>query len=428
MRGKPRFASPILTGAGSVGRVMAFEGSARLLAMLALIILARRLGPSQYGLLILATTVFSFAALLADAGISHAGVQRFTSTPRGREQFRSFASARLTLAVCFSAAALVAGFVSSSSAVRMTAILLIGLVPYMVLNNVAVNYRIIERFGTGASASALAVLLLSLGPMLVALARPDLSWAIYGGPTSLAVAALVWASRDKAARAWPKWRSVRQALAAGFPFLTTSIAVAAYSRGDRLVLGAMAPSAEVGYYGAAYSFVWGISLLSTAIQTVNLPRVLRHVRDGRQSLDAYKWHQVRLSWLLSLPLAATFFVWGDDAIRLLYTASFRPAEPIARVLALIIPLYFVNPCLATHLIARGRQKHLARVSVINVGIASVAYPVGVFFMGAVGAAVASVVIETAGHVMQLAYCRGAALPVPGSLDPSTPTHSIEARA
>src|SRR6185437_15873131 len=90
---------------------------------------------------------------------------------------------------------------------------------------------------------------------------------------------------------------------AGFPFLSWQITQLAYSQIDRLLLGLLAPAAEVGWYAAANRIVAIPIFIPTLIITPLFPALSRSAHNAtvlRQTL----MHTIRVVLLLTVPLSA----------------------------------------------------------------------------------------------------------------------------
>jgi O-antigen/teichoic acid export membrane protein len=211
--------------------------------------------------------------------------------------------------------------------------------------------------------------------------------------------------------------SLRESLALGLPFLLTGVAVALYSRGDRLVLALLGDSTATGLYTAAYTIAFGASLLGSAIQVMALPHALRE-----HAVRGATWITVRrrllLAWCPSLAVVALTALYAKPIVHLLFGTAFAGSAPLLIALSPIIPMYVMNPYLATLLVAARREAVVTRIAFINLALASVLFPIAVLSGGALYLAVASVAVEVSGHIQMLIavkrLLRGDGVPRDGS--------------
>jgi O-antigen/teichoic acid export membrane protein len=390
-------------------------------SQLAILFVARRLQPRTFGVFVLSSTVFSIILLVSDCGMQSLGVQQLSSRGMVDQLHLRYTRVSLRLATIVSAASL-AGFVlvtiwpgSDYSAIPLLAC---AALPATFVGNMATKYRIRERFAS-ASAAAEAVGVMALGALAGTILHASAVAASAGAVLAMFLLAALWwvlEPEERGDGAGLLLRGRTGALAwEGRYFLASALCVALYSRGDRVVVAVIAGRFEAGLYGVAYSLIFGASLLSSAIQSVTLPRLVVDWRDHVQ----WRMHVLRLIgclWLVGLLGAVILVVVSDRLILVLFGSSFSPAAHLVRILSPLVPLYFVNVALGTCLMACGRERVLARITGVNLAVGLALYPTLTFALGAPGAAAASVAVEAGGHLMLLWALRPtlAALPEAGA--------------
>jgi O-antigen/teichoic acid export membrane protein len=403
----PRIGTPSrLAAARSVGNFFLIGIAVSATSQLALLLVARRLQPRGFGVWIVATTVFSIALLMADFGMQSLAVQQLSGRKVVDRLHQHYTRVSLELAMAVSASGLalfILVTIGPRSDYSAVPLMLCAALPATFVGNMAVKYRIRERFAS-ASAAAEAVGVMALGALAGTVVRSSAVGASAGAVVAMYLLAALWwvlEPEERGGGARPFLRGPTRGLAReGRYFLASALCVALYSRGDRVVVAVIAGRLDAGLYGVAYSLVFAASLLSLALQSVTLPRLVERWRD-RIEWRSYTLRFIGRLWLVGLLGGTVLVLISDRLILLLYGSSFSAAAGLVRILSPLVPLYFVNEGLGTCLIACGRQRTLARICAMNLGVGVLLYPVLTLAFGAAGAAAASVAVEAGGDLMLL---------------------------
>lgn len=384
----------------AIGAVLALDGGSRVTAQICMAFTARLLGPEEFGRFVVALTLFGLIVLFADAGLGDSALQRLTTRPNPGNAFRvGPAIRRLQTGLIVTAVAL---FGTSAGAVSGhlplgTPILCLAIPAWILITNKALELRVLERFRASTSVMATLYFALNAGPLVAVMVIPN---SIAAAATASAGMWLLAACRLHRIRTPSDSIPFHEYLKSGRPFLLTAVAVALYSRGDRLVLALFGDIKATGLYTAAYTIVLGASLLGSAIQIVALPHALRE-----HSMRSANWAAVRrrilLAWGPSVLVVGLTILFAESIVQTLFGPGFVGAAPLLIALSPIIPLYLINPYLSTILIAAHRQQVVTRVAFTNLALASILFPSAILVGGAVYLAAASVIVELCGHCQML---------------------------
>ena len=365
---------------------------ARVVGQIAVIVTARLLGPAGYGSIALLLAILSVLIVLVDLGVGDAAVRDFTATSDGAARFRAEPhGVRLWLSLWCLPLGLVLLSVSSPTG-HATSFALVALPFAVVVLGKSLEARAGRDFRRASMWAAALLLAQWLGGLGGSLVRPTADGASLG-----IVAALILISAVPVAqglRERPAVLSVRTWAHRGRPFVVTAGAVALYSRGDRVVLAFIAGPAAAGPYAAVYGLVMLAAIAGSALHSALLPSMLRDFREpGAGAIWA-----TRVAGLgaAMLPVALLVYVAAPIAVPALFGNDYHAGVRVLRWLTPLVVLYVTNPVLSSCLIASDRQAVLAKVAIANLITASVLYPVLVATYGAVGAAAASVAVESVG--------------------------------
>jgi O-antigen/teichoic acid export membrane protein len=180
----------------------------------------------------------------------------------------------------------------------------------------------------------------------------------------------------------------------------------AYVLVDGLLLGVMAPTEVVGWYGAATRLFTTLGFVAVIVTTASLPRMITAHAESPERM--YAAARAPFEWvvLAGLPLGVGLACVAHDLVPLLYGPEYVNAVVPLVILALGLPLTYVNTVAAQMFVAAGRPTMivwlLSTASVINVGLNVVLIPLAQDRAGngAIGAAAALVVTE----IIQVTMC------------------------
>lgn len=397
----------------------ATEVCGQLASLFVTVVAAKALGPGGFGEFALAATLVAFAAVVADFGLSAYLIKQISSESRLR---RGTATVILLLKVsllilCLAAAFFFAG--SAGGGAQVKQFLLIagaGSLLGCYSSIVCAALKATNRFGYDSiirisgrfvyAASALSALALHTG--------------LFGLATAFFSAALletVLAARINARLLLVTWHrrpplqlsAYYDLLKAAWPFGALTILGLIYFRIDILMLQAIRGPVEVGCYEAGYRVLEGILMVPWALSTVLLPVFSRQLSFGGtpapKDLVESCLKYLTYAGVLIAAYVASF---AQDIIRWLYPMpAFQPAIGGLQVLSLAIIAVFISGVTST-LINAGRSPQInvwiaAAMVVENIGLNLLWIP----RWGLVGAALATIVTEFSGIVMNTLYIRAA---------------------
>ena len=307
--------------------------------------LARLLGPMQFGIFAIGMLVVGLASMFADIGLATGLVQKERVTV---EDVRFVFSMNLAISSCvalvifLAAPVLAAGFKKPEVAGVFRA-----LAPAFVLNALAsVSVSLLRR-----SLDYRTIQLAGLAGYIVgfALVGVPLAWAT--GSVYSVVAAFVVQSLVTLGLLYAKTRHVvglrfnapasREHLAFGGTVLATNIVNWAVSSIDRVIIGRLFSSAQLGLYSAAYNLVYSpVGLLYPNLQSVVFSTTARLQREVERLRSTY------LDLLQSVVLAvfppfAGLFILAQPLVLFVYGQRWAGSGALASVFAVMAPFLLV---------------------------------------------------------------------------------------
>lgn len=360
---------------------------------LSLTLIARTLGPTEFGALQLALVAFVYLTFLSDLGISVLGARDNARLASGG-WLGVYIGAKLVLGLVALAVAAVgsASFGLQEREAQMVAVLAVGLIASAMSLRWLLQAR--ERFGQIALVDTAAAAI-QLGSA-IALAAQDggLIWAAATMASAPVVSALlsgilVRGSLERPLIGPPTRDLLRLALPAGVAVLATSV----YFHIDSILLGVLRSSTEVGYYGAAYRLVFAALALPTVANAVALPVLSRLLTGAPRALDAAVSSTTAILLYVSVPLAAATSITAPGLVALVFGSEFAPAAAPLAILIWTCVTVSANTAFAALMLARRQDGRYMKIGVwggiANLVLNVVAIPV----WGMVGAAVTSIATE-----------------------------------
>lgn len=365
-----------------------------MLGLVTVVVMARRLGPGGFGVVVLGTTLVTWIKLAMDAGTETLGVRDTSRTPhRFRELTEPVLGLRLALSLGAAALlALMAIVIAETPAERETLLLFALVLPMIALNLrfmvLGVNAERAVAFANVASQALLAagaVLLLhdphdlSLVPLLVAATE-----FLYAAVILAAVGRRYGLIRPRVDRA--VWRStLREGRSLGLAGLAGA---ARYSLG-LVLIATFLPRRDVGLYGAAYKPVVFFSTL-VALFSVSFLSSYSGSTDRAERMELVR-KTVALCVLVTVPTAVLLTAASPVTMQALYGSDYGGSAAPLAILAWSLPLLAVALPYANVLIWADRQAVLMRHTIAGTLTSVAGYVATIPVFGLLGAAATLVV-------------------------------------
>lgn len=186
---------------------------------------------------------------------------------------------------------------------------------------------------------------------------------------------------------------IRDLQISAIPFAISSIVIVAYLNVGTVILSAMRPPMEVGWYNAGYKIYEGLTTFPFLISAVLLPRLSRLFLSDREQYTALCRRSLRYLVLSALPLVAIIGAFTPQIIRLVYGQAYVPGIPVLKILLIAAVFMFMNWVLNTMIIAANMEKRSLAIWTVGLAVLSVANVVLVRWLGMIGAAYSVVLSE-----------------------------------
>lgn len=370
----------LISVATASGKLAIGEGSARVCAMLMLILVSRKFGVSTLGSLALAQTLAIYIALGTDAGARHTGARLIAACPGsvGTIRKRMQAKRQILALIAVPLGLLYASIGPIPSHARMmVSLYALFVAPYCL----SLDWMLwgAKKYGSLSTSRAL-ISAVSLAVFAVeVLLGFDPRWAI-------PVAAGIGYGGSAAYTRWQSGRLFKPVLSEtvelppdldrdthwkGILILGAALACnQAFNNIDSLLLGGLTNLQQVGLYSSAYRLLvalLGIYYLLTTSLYPRMAEVAPENRSGRK-LRPYLIGVFAAGILPSL-LVAHF---SRSIIVGIYGSRFAHAAPMLSLLILALPLDFVTSLCGATMVAWGMSKRVliatGTAAAVNIGV------------------------------------------------------------
>ena len=351
---------------------------------LILVVMARILTPTDYGMVGMLAIFLAISQSLVDSGFSSALIRKTdrTQTDYSTVFYFNIAVGILLYLAMFAAAPAIAWFYRQPQLTEVTRVVALTLF----LNSLAVVPRAILcvriDFRTQAKASILATVVSGTAGIAAAYAGWGV-WAIvlYNVSNVGLNTALLWL--------FVRWRplrvfsgaSFRQLFAFGSKLMVSGLIDTVYKNIYTLVIGKRFAAAELGYYTRADQFAQFPSANLTGImQRVTFP-VLSTIQQEDDRLRTIYRKFLRLSAFVVFPLMIGLSVLAEPVVAVLLNDSWLPAAGLLSILCLSCMWYPIHAINLNLLQVKGRSDLFLRLEIIKkaigICILCVTIPLGV---------------------------------------------------
>ena len=392
------------------------EAASRLIAFIATVYIAHRLGPSLFGAIGVAAAVLLYFNRVVDAGLELGlGVREIAAAPESLDRLvPSLLTVRLAMAAALVALLILVGTLwlpqpeGALLAVYGLTLLPAGASTRWVHLGFDRSRLIAIALTLGQTLMALLVVLLVQGP-------EDARWvpgAQFVGDSFVALSLLWWFRAHGMRLAIRVDWTVVGALVhrAGSLVGSALLGLWIYSSG-MIFLRIFHDRSIVGYFGAAYTITTFFLNLGAAYGLSLLPSLTR-LNTNRVEQQGLYHTATAQAFAASLPIAVGGALLAMQGMPLVFGSAYAAAGSVFFVLAWCIPACLLRDVALAPLVARGRESAVFRVTlasaVLSLGLNLALIP----RYGAVGAAWATLTTEIVRMALAMAALRGEAIRLP----------------
>ena len=372
-------------------------------SLVAAFVVARALGPAEFGSLSLAIATASFVALAAALGLEQIATRELvTVADAPTRTLALLRRMRLAGAAIGCTVLLLVAFLPQVHTLRADGLVLVlALLPLAQIGDVS-EWRLLAA-GQGRRVATVVTL---VSP-LAALARCVLALSGHGTVAfawmlvlewAAKSALLAWASRDLSPREneTPITVTLKDSLALlreSTPLLLAGIAVFIYMRIDQFMIAGMLDTEQVGLYSAVVTLAELPLVVPTLLLRAALPTLTRMSLEDPALRNRNLMKLMGTSFYLHAGISGVLALFAEPLIVTLYGEPYRTASDAFRVQVLAAPLVALGVLSSGWLVLERKTSHALRRTLLgavaNVMLNLIAIPM----WGITGAAVATLVAQ-----------------------------------
>jgi O-antigen/teichoic acid export membrane protein len=376
---------------------LVIERLARIAAGLAVgIVVARYLGPTNYGKISYIQAIVAVAATVAGMGLEPVLMMELIA---GKQPRITAYSSALGIAALTSVAATVVGLIYSFSFVgdrelRTLFIIAFSCLPLQTATIIAVPLQAEEKFALLVRYQLVQIAISVALRFLLVWLKADLAWFMLATGAD----ALVWVSillrlkygHETKFHARHIKRVVATTLAAaGAPLFVTNLVVQLQVRIDQMLLGILAPASAVGNFSVASRLAEALMMgPSVVIRALN-PQLLRAQAISSDEFHAVLRRQFDISVAIAILIACVFCAASKLLVSVLFGGQYHTAAASLAILSWVVVPMTIGSVNANAIIAQRQTKQTLVKATIGLGVNALLNFMFIPIWGSTGSAAAT---------------------------------------
>ncbi len=139
-------------------------------------------------------------------------------------------------------------------------------------------------------------------------------------------------------------------------FVSLTILATVESQSDVLLLSIIHGESEVGWYNAATTIAFTLSIVSQAFRLSIYPLMVNYLKSSPEKLVNLYSQSLRYLGMISFPMVTGIFVLASPIVLLIYGGKFSPTIQAVQILIPVVALMFLNVPSSRMMLVHDRQK------------------------------------------------------------------------
>ena len=342
---------------------------AKLATIVVVVIAARYLGVTNFGLFNSILAISAFSGIISDFGLVLPTIRSIAKSEEKENLILSrtlpnriilgaVACAIITvIGLYFNFPAFLVLLLSIASIFEMTGTTLVRSLEGVSEFKLVSKYIVVERLLYGSFAISSIILFQNVYLLVIAI--------VFAHSLYIVVAVNVFQKRFGRLFFRFSYTDFMNCLKLGFPFFLTVIFSAVYYRTDILLINRFCTLNDAGYYNSAMRIIEAQMMVPLTMMTTIFPQLssLFHQQSG-QFLKVLR-RSLSIFLLAGVLFALITFFGSDYFIVILYSEKYSLAIPVLRILSIMLLFYFLNAILFQTLVAMHKEKIFTLVIVAS---------------------------------------------------------------
>ena len=371
----------------------------KLLAFFISLIMARYLGPGNYGLINYATAYTTFFASLCTLGINSVIVKDFVDHPaESGETIGTTLILRMISSVL--SVGIIVGIVAIIESDEPMTILVVTLCSISLIFKVfdTFNYWFQSRLQSKYSAMAnlIAYVVMSIYKVILVMQNKSIEWFAVSTSIDYIVIAvcLLWIyKKQKGPRFSFSLRKAKSLLSRSSSFIVSGLMVSIYASTDKLMLKKMLDENSVGYYSLAVTIAAMWTFVLNAIIDTAYPSIMKLHERNKVEYERRNKQLYAIVFYMSIGVSALISVMAEPLIRILYGEVYLPTVTSLRIIVWYTAFSYLGGARNAWIVCEEKQKFLKYIYAGSAGLNVLLNLIFIPIWGGAGAAGASLITQ-----------------------------------
>ena len=363
------------------------------------VITARYLGPSNYGVISYVASVVAFVMPIMQLGLNHTLVKEFVKFPE-REGLVLGTSLLLNIVSSIFCMLGSVTFVTLANAGERETILVCVLYSFTLIFNATemVQYwfqaKLLSKYPS--IAALVAYIAVAVYKMYLLITQKSVVWFAFSNAIDyflISLILLIIYKKVGGQRLSANWHVGKQLLSSSKYYIIPSLMVIIFQHTDRIMIKLLMGETETGFYSAAITCISITSFVFTAILDSARPVILEKKEHNQELYEKRVIQLYSIITCLSLAQSIGMTMLAKPLVYVLYGTQYDKTADILAVAVWYITFGHYGSVRNIWILAENKQRYLTGINIIgaltNVVLNTCLIPV----LGAVGAALASVVTQ-----------------------------------
>ncbi len=363
------------------------------------LITARYLGPSNYGVISYVASVVAFAMPIMQLGLKNTLVREFIKAP---EKEGVILGTSMVLNIISSIFCMVGSivFVTLVNAGETETILVCALYSLTLLFNATemtqywFQSKLMSKYPS--IATLVSYFAVALYKIYLLVTQKSVVWFAFSNVIDYFLVSIILILIYKSVggqRLSVDWRIGKQLLSTSKHYIIPSLMVMVFQHTDRIMIKLMKGEAETGFYSAAITCIGITAFVFTAIIDSMRPVILEEKERNKELYEKRTIQLYSIITCLSLMQSIGMTLLAKPIVLFLYGAEYAKSARILAVAVWYITFGHYGTVRNIWILAENKQKYLTVINVIGASANVVLNFCLIPVLGAVGAAIASVVTQ-----------------------------------
>lgn len=383
----------------NIGWLLGGQLARKVISAVLTFLIARYLGPSNYGIISYISSYTAFFASLCDLGINGIIVKEYVQEPT--EQGKNIFTALVlkltssTIACLFFVIFMFVSHPNEPEYYIIAALLSLSSI-FNAFDVISYWYQSKLQSKKEAIVSIIAYLLVAVYKIVILKMGLGVEWFAFANSLdyiAVAILLVVFYFKDGGQKWEFSFKTAKNLLRQSYHLILSGVLVAIFAQIDKIMIGNMMSNTDVGYYSTAVTLAGVISFLPTAVINSVRPVIMEkkkvdeknYVKKVKQLFSAIIWMSILYSLFMT--------IFARPAVSILYGEEFIGSVGALRVIVWYCAFSYLGGAKNVWLVAEGKQKYEKWFTLIgailNILLNSILIPC----CGIVGAAIASLVTQ-----------------------------------